>query len=869
MRNSPRTVGFSFGAAADPLLLPDTVIGNRTSTYVLTAGGNPFSVAAATTIATTAGDGIDGASGTRWTLSNAGTIDGRVAGVSLRAHGAITNTGAIAGASGPGIVLGDGGSVVSRKGATIQGVATLVAGATAAQKAGVSVSGAAGNVINGGTISAPVGSAVRMIAGGKVTNWGGGGIYGAAGVAISGKAGTIKNGGVILGASGAGAGLYKGGEVVNWDAGTIIGATGVHVSGGLGQVSNTGEIVGMSSDGILLAKGGEVTNAKHGTIAGQVYGVDIAGGAGTVTNHGSITWLEFIDKIGVRLGAGGDVINASGGRIAGLVGVDLERSGDVTNARGATIAGGVELKLGGNLSNGGTISAYLGAAVLDSGAGTITNSGTIFGSGDAAIDLSSGASFTNFAAGAVSGPEGIYGDGAGPIANAGKIAATKLGVQVSNGDLTNLASGQISAANTGNYADPIGVLLLDASFDNAGSIYSQGLGVRVSADSHLINDRTGTIVATGYGVADAGTIVNDGVIKGQGNAARAIATYRYSSSASIINAGEIEAMGIAIDMADGGALLNKTGGTISGEVEMSGSGTLTNQAGATIAGLVDVNGGTVVNAGTITGMVEGSAKLVLKAGSSLANASVQTIALQGAGTADVLRATSLDEQATGTWTLTGSSSFNAATITSGTLQAGDATHPDADLVVQGMLINFATIKVVSGAMDIVGAVFGAGKAIIAGGTLELGSTFNEAVAFTGTSGVLQLAKSQSYAGAISGFSLSGGTSLDLRDIGFTSGTTTASYVDNGAHTGGVLSVTDGTHTANIKLIGNFSASTFTTSSDGAGGTTVVDPGAKAAAVSSFVAAMASFFGAAGGVAVPTADSGRWQPAFLAAAHHAG
>jgi hypothetical protein len=56
----------------------------------------------------------------------------------------------------------------------------------------------------------------------------------------------------------------------------------------------------------------------------------------------------------------------------------------------------------------------------------------------------------------------------------------------------------------------------------------------------------------------------------------------------------------------------------------------------------------------------------------------------------------------------------------------------------------------------------------------------------------------------------------------------------------VLTVTDGTHTAHIHLAGNYSGSTFTTSSDGHGGTTVVDPTSHGAARQTFVAAMASF-----------------------------
>jgi hypothetical protein len=41
--------------------------------------------------------------------------------------------------------------------------------------------------------------------------------------------------------------------------------------------------------------------------------------------------------------------------------------------------------------------------------------------------------------------------------------------------------------------------------------------------------------------------------------------------------------------------------------------------------------------------------------------------------------------------------------------------------------------------------------------------------------------------------------------------------------GDTLSVTDGTHTANIALLGNYLASSFVSSSDGHGGTLITDP----------------------------------------------
>ena len=72
--------------------------------------------------------------------------------------------------------------------------------------------------------------------------------------------------------------------------------------------------------------------------------------------------------------------------------------------------------------------------------------------------------------------------------------------------------------------------------------------------------------------------------------------------------------------------------------------------------------------------------------------------------------------------------------------------------------------------------------------------------------------------AISGFSASGGTSLDLADIGFAH---TGQATFSGTSSSGVLTVADGTHTAHIRLNGDYLGSTFTASSDGHGGTIVV------------------------------------------------
>jgi hypothetical protein len=124
-------------------------------------------------------------------------------------------------------------------------------------------------------------------------------------------------------------------------------------------------------------------------------------------------------------------------------------------------------------------------------------------------------------------------------------------------------------------------------------------------------------------------------------------------------------------------------------------------------------------------------------------------------------------------------------------------------------------------LTVEGAVTGAGIVKIAGGTANFRSTFSQDVTFTGTTGVLKLAKSQTYTGGVTGFSKTGTTALDLLDITFASGTTKATY--SGTTASGTLTVTDGTHTAKIHFSGNYTGASWVLSKDSSGGTIVVDP----------------------------------------------
>ncbi|OKO82962.1 hypothetical protein AC628_02665, partial [Bradyrhizobium sp. NAS96.2] len=108
-----------------------------------------------------------------------------------------------------------------------------------------------------------------------------------------------------------------------------------------------------------------------------------------------------------------------------------------------------------------------------------------------------------------------------------------------------------------------------------------------------------------------------------------------------------------------------------------------------------------------------------------------------------------------------------------------------------------------------------------GATLELGSPYPGQVTFFGSTGNLKLDNSQSFNGTVAG--MTGNDTIDFADINFAN-VQTPNFTGNAS--GGTLTVTDGTHTASIALLGSYLASTFVASSDGHGGTSVIDPPAN-------------------------------------------
>jgi hypothetical protein len=105
-----------------------------------------------------------------------------------------------------------------------------------------------------------------------------------------------------------------------------------------------------------------------------------------------------------------------------------------------------------------------------------------------------------------------------------------------------------------------------------------------------------------------------------------------------------------------------------------------------------------------------------------------------------------------------------------------------------------------------------------GASAEIDGRTPQSVTFAGTTGTLKIDHSQAFAGEISG--LTGADTLDLADLSY-SANTTATFSGNA--NSGTLTITNGASSAHIDLVGDFLKSGWTLSSDGHGGTLVVDP----------------------------------------------
>jgi hypothetical protein len=459
---------------------------------------------------------------------------------------------------------------------------------------------------------------------------------------------------------------------------------------------------------------------------------------------------------------------------------------------------------------------------------------------------------------------------AGPIANAGTIAlvsgATNADIRVQAAGATLSGGGKV--AMTGALARILGVSPT-SKLTNVDNTIS-GVGVLGANQLTLVNESAGVIDAVGgvLTVATKGeTLVNGGLMEATGGGTLVIANTTIANTGGTILANSGAPVKLQNDVIRGGGITAAGTGVVKINVaggEFDGTASMISLAGFihVVSASNEILEGAIANAGELNltagaktcDLIIGAAGATLSGGGQVNLSNSLTNRIYGQASGDTL--TNVDNRIDGAGLL-GNGVMTLVNEAGGlilgnqnlafTIDTGANTIVNAGIIenvgkggtlVKSAVANTGTLKAITiGTLTLQGAVTGAGVGQINGGTLFVQQAFAETVTFTGSTGVLELGASQAFTGQVAGLSKTGTSWLDLVDIGFASGTTKASY--SGTTASGTLTVTDGTHTAHIALLGNYTASVFTVSSDGHGGTKVIDPTTQSAAAP-LTQAMASF-----------------------------
>ncbi len=594
-------------------------------------------------------------------------------GIKATSGSTVVNTGSITGQNG--IYVSDnygsagslsGGSYVRNAG-VIDAASTYPLRVTAASNVGLFGTGieflVAGTVVNAGTISASNAGIYTQNGIANVTNsgfitvtstaTGQDGIFlgdGLPGGGTSGVSGFVYNRGTVAaystvsvtgnqntGFDQSGVGVYLAGAGTVVNTGSIYGNhVGIVVESGLGTVINSGLITEASGAdvagatpgyGIYLKDGGSVTNT--GTILGAGQGI-FAGGSFNIDNSGYVAAstkpfteggrYTYISDAIFGLGTG-NITNTASGTVTAKYGVGIVLDGVTLNS----LVGSV-VSVPATLVNAGTvIAAY---AVEFGGIGSINNSGQILGQawGVKLIDNFTGASVgTLVNSGLIQALQGMFTEVTG-------TAVSGTGVILTGGDIINLARGTITGAIGVSSSDIVPATSYAAAQYISNPFYLNNAG--------LISGATTAVYASGV----SATIINSGLLSG------AYGVY-FKDGGTLTNSGTINAVDYGVDaqgslnVTNTGVIestsrhfVNPEGRTTGGAgILLGSSATVTNAAGAIITGYNGIstykapvsiyNAGSIIGAGTYSGIFLGGGGLVANSGTIIAASAAAVYAL--------------------------------------------------------------------------------------------------------------------------------------------------------------------------------------------------------------------------------------------------
>jgi fibronectin-binding autotransporter adhesin len=550
--------------------------------------------------------------------------------------------------------------------------------------------------------------------------------------------------------------------------------------------------------------GGTVTDNANGII-------DLAGNA--VLKNGVLGNSGHINVSGTGNALDGETVANTGGvfKVTGTLTLDFDTSitgGILTNtglvhiesAAGATLDG-VQVN-----NDAGTIQidtiSFDGKLIADDGT-TITGGNLTIGSlGLFEVETPKGATLD----GVTVGNSGVVQVDTGSVLSLTGGTTITGGTITDNGTIDVLGDGTINGSallQNGSVTVESGATLTldDVTIDGTKITGTDATDTHVAS---VVQTGSGTVTLDGATIA-GGTLINDGTLDSIGTT--------FITDVSITNTCTIEATGgvLTIDGTVAAALSN------SNTIEATGGKIFLSHETVTNTGTMEaVNGGLLVLDHTTVDNTHGTIEAVDPVGPLISTVKLHNAAITGGVVATVSDGI-ID--ATG-----GVNTISAATVNnSGTLEVtGGTLTIDA-----ASTVNNCGLFEANGGDLIVNTELSGNAEIGSASLLELGGAHSSAnVTFlTGSTGTLKLDHSESFTGTVSGLD---DNTLDLGDI--TSGkNTTITY--SGDSTGGTLTIVnnaDGSDIAHISLTGNYLGSSFVSTSDGQGGTSVTEvPGAIA------------------------------------------
>lgn len=484
-------------------------------------------------------------------------------------------------------------------------------------------------------------------------------------VVVTGRA-TVTNSGTIRNAG-------SGPAIMNGVASAIL------------SVSNTGQITAFGTDAFRILVNSQVTLTNSGTIS-------TAGSTGSQ----AIDWSGITSKSNALTNQSTGVISAAADDA-----VRLGTNGVLTNEGTISATSGRGVQGGGRstITNSGTISSTGSDAVRTNFLSTITNSGTIAAtptgtatpSAADGIGVSTSTAVTVINSGAISGRHGISAQSAGLTDT--QTIDNKAGGTITGLNGSGVFFGAVATNITMNISNAEGATIQGGVLSGATS--ADGDGIHVGATLALTN--RGYVLGRGARTITGNPQNNPEAISMVGGTVTNTATGRIVGSADIADApnGDPAAIGSGILVHDG------SGGNAA--------------AATTNAGLIQGKTGFATRiVGSFADTVTNQAGGIMRG--NTADAAVET----GSGNDTVTNAGTIENQGTGAALSLGDGddtlTLNNGAIVNGNIDGGAGTDtlvfdlgPDGRFDYAGGILNFESIRLVSGTLYLTGAsarVFG-------------------------------------------------------------------------------------------------------------------------------------------------------------------